>query len=213
MTHVQHAKLLPAISPDGSDERASGVRAVVFMAQRAAEQLEPTPDAAIISIANPGERVSLRSGWPLLLSVAFADACYDESTIRSFGRMWELSSRGFPDKAHAQTIRAFIDDLPPEIERLFIHCGAGVSRSAAVARFACERLGLDQPSNSEDSTRRSTDCSRIRRPSTVCSAVFSPESVGSSHEFSDGCPDHECNPFRPTSRRSCGCDYLHAIGR
>lgn len=95
----------------------------------------------MISITNPGETAPLPEGWGALLRVQFADACYDVPTIRSWGRMWEMSSRGFVRKHHALLIRAFLAGLPPGIGRLYVHCGAGISRSAAVAKYAARHLG------------------------------------------------------------------------
>lgn len=94
----------------------------------------------MISITNPGETAPLREGWGALLRVQFADACYDDSNIRSWGRMWGLSSKGFVNKHHALLIRTFLVDLPNGIERLHVHCGAGVSRSAAVAKYAARHF-------------------------------------------------------------------------
>lgn len=111
------------------------------MCEEAAVALQPSPGKAMISITNPGDVAPLRPGWSLLLRVAMADAGYDESTIASHGRMWPLSSKGFPEKRHALQIHRFLDDLPPDIECLVVHCGAGVSRSGAVAKYAAERYG------------------------------------------------------------------------
>ena len=114
---------------------------VMFMCEEAAVKLEPKPGVAMISITNPGDVAPLRPGWCPLLRVALADAGYDESAIASHGRMWPLSSKGFPEKRHALQIHRFLDELPPNIELLVVHCGAGISRSGAVAKYAAERYG------------------------------------------------------------------------
>ena len=121
------------------------VRSVTFISEASAVRLKPLPGAAMISIMNPGEVAALQDGWEQLLRVGVADASYDERTIASYGRMWTLSSRGFPTKEHALAIRAFLDQLPPNIETLIVHCGAGISRSGAVAKFAAERFSTHFP--------------------------------------------------------------------
>lgn len=122
------------------------VRSVTFIGEAAAIRLKPLPAAAMISITNPGESAPLQEGWEELLRVEVADASYDEKTIESYGLIWGISSRGFPTKAHALAIRDFLDQLPPHIETLIIHCGAGVSRSGAVAKYAADRFGTHFPS-------------------------------------------------------------------
>lgn len=122
------------------------VRSVTFISEAAAIRLKPSQVTALISITNPGDTAPLRDGWEVLLRIAMADASYDEKTIESYGRMWGLSSHGFPTKAHALSIRAFLDQLPPHIESLIVHCGAGVSRSGAVAKYAAARFGTFFPS-------------------------------------------------------------------
>lgn len=123
------------------------IRSVNFISEATAIGLMPLPATAVISITNPGDVAPLQNGWKQLLRVAVADASYDETTIESYGRMWRLSSGGFPTKEHAETIRTFLDNLPPEIETLIVHCGAGVSRSGAVAKYVARRYGLPFPSD------------------------------------------------------------------
>ncbi len=121
------------------------IRSVSFTSQFLAERLDPLPHAAMISIANPGETVKLRDGWGSLLRVGVADSSYDEGTIGFFGRMWWVSSYGFPAKEHALAIREFLDGLSSDTDTLIVHCGAGVSRSAAVAKYASERYQVPFP--------------------------------------------------------------------
>lgn len=120
---------------------------VSFLSENEAVQAPPRAETAIISITNPGDLAPLKTGWNQILRIAFADASYDENTIESYRRMWKLSSFGFPTKGHALSILSFIDELPPHIDTLIIHCGAGVSRSGAVAKYASERFGLPFPAN------------------------------------------------------------------
>lgn len=123
------------------------IRTVTFHSESEAVRLLPSPSAAIISITNPGDIAPLRDGWGSILRLAFADASYDERTIESYARMWRLSSHGFPTKEHALAIRGFLDGIPPHIDSLIVHCGAGVSRSGAVAKYATSRYGLPFPAD------------------------------------------------------------------
>lgn len=113
---------------------------VVFCPEEIAAGMSPSRDMAVISITNPGDVAKLRDGWGAVLRVAFADAAYDEQDIRYLGRLWRVSSRGFPEKRHAIAIQEFIGALDPAITRLVVHCGAGQSRSAAVAMYAAKTL-------------------------------------------------------------------------
>ena len=123
------------------------VSRVTFLSEDEALRLSPVPQTALISITNPGDDAPLPTGWKTLLRVRVADASYDEGTIASYGRMWPHSSHGFPTKAHALAIRSFLDNLPSHITELVIHCGAGVSRSGAVAKYAAVRYGTPFPEN------------------------------------------------------------------
>ncbi len=121
------------------------IRSVTYISEATATRLQPLPGAAMISITNPGDVAPLQAGWEQILRICVADASYDEFTIKSYGRMWFMSSHGFPTKEHALAIRSFMDRLPPNIETLIIHCGAGISRSGAVAKYAAERFGTHFP--------------------------------------------------------------------
>lgn len=116
-----------------------------FLSEREAEKLDPMANCAMISITNPGAPANLKNGWPFLLRVEFADCTYTESTIEFLGRIWPVSSYGFPEKSHALAIIDFLNALPASCEQILVHCGAGVSRSAAVARYIALRHGLPFP--------------------------------------------------------------------
>lgn len=135
---VQHATA-PASRP------GARVNSVRFCSEAEAVRLESRRNYALISITNPRDVAPLREGWETILRISFADASYDAATIQSFGRSWKASSLGFPTKAHAHTIRRFLGDLPAHIDTLVVHCGAGVSRSGAVAKYAAGRYGLPFP--------------------------------------------------------------------
>lgn len=145
------------------------VKQVHFCGELAASALRPNASMAMISIADPGRKAVLHPGWGALLKVAFADASYTHETIAQFGRMWPASSLNFPTKEHAVAIRSFIDCLPPEVDTLHIHCGAGVSRSAAVAKYASERFGLPFP---RDYTKYNDVLYQLLRNPTIFDAAL-----------------------------------------
>jgi len=48
------------------------------------------------------------------------------------------------DDVKARLIINFLDEIKDEVDVLFVHCAAGVSRSGAVGLFATRYLGLDE---------------------------------------------------------------------
>jgi predicted protein tyrosine phosphatase len=118
------------------------VQLIQYCSEVAATKIAPTPNMAICSITDPGESADLQPGWGALFRIAFGDASYTEDTIQFYGRMWPLSSLGFPTKEHALQILHFLGTLPPQIDTLIIHCGAGISRSGAVAKYSAEYFHL-----------------------------------------------------------------------
>ena len=145
------------------------IKKVVYLSQLQAERLLPEPNTAMISITNPGETAFLQDGWPMVLKISFADASYDEATIHSYGRMWLLSSYGFPEKKHAETILKFLNNLPDQITTIIVHCGACVSRSAAVAKYIEEKNHLTA---NEENTRYNTTLFRLLHKPSVFDPVL-----------------------------------------
>lgn len=116
---------------------------VKFVAEEVAVRMMPSKAMAVISITNPGDHAPLKLGWGAMLRTSFADAQYNEESILFAEKLWPISSKGFMTKAHAITIREFIASLDSSISVLIVHCGAGVSRSAAVAHYAAQHFGTD----------------------------------------------------------------------
>jgi len=114
---------------------------VRFCSEQEAVSIIPSQSMALISITNPGDTAPVMDGWGKVLRIAFADATYGEREIKFFDRMWYISSQGFFTKTHAIAIRDFLDTLDQTID-LVVHCGAGQSRSVAVAMYAAEKLGV-----------------------------------------------------------------------
>ena len=105
------------------------------MPQAVACALAARPDWAVISITCVGDAPApLQPGWGALLRVAFDDV--DVATAgdaRLFG------------PAHAAAILTFADQVAPTVKGILVHCHAGISRSAAVAKFLAERLDAAFP--------------------------------------------------------------------
>jgi predicted protein tyrosine phosphatase len=115
---------------------------VGFCGREQAVDTPGRPDTAVISITNPGTTpASIRPGWGALLRVEFMD--YDMDSIVSPWIRADIEQLGkHMTAAQAAEIVAFVRELPEGITELLVHCEAGVSRSAAVALWACGRSGL-----------------------------------------------------------------------
>ena len=112
---------------------------VTFMNRGDAAKVNPSDEAAMISIYTPGdEPAKLQPGWKNLLSISFYDS----------DREIDQASPGFFYPAitekQAELIYAFVVSHH-HCNFLYIHCDAGISRSAAVALFVAERYDLYFP--------------------------------------------------------------------
>lgn len=107
-----------------------------FLSQYKAEQIDPLPTMAVISLTSPGKPdAALQPGWAAVLRLAFHDVDSAEAGYAVF------------KQAHAAAILDFVDSLPEAITHLVVHCHAGISRSAGVARFLAGRHRLRFPPN------------------------------------------------------------------
>ena len=96
----------------------------------------PRTDWAMISITgfNPYDVPNpalLHPNWQEVLRVEF-----DDVSIRGD------DLHGITEEQAVQII-AFLGAVQDKVEKVFVHCLAGVSRSAGVAKFIAERYGLD----------------------------------------------------------------------
>lgn len=118
------------------------IQQVTFLPKSKAEQLQPEPGYAMISILDPGDSVELATGWDHLLTLSFLDMVYDDDLLERFGDAAPRVYAGYPQHRHAEAIRQFVDELnQQEIGCLFVHCYHGRSRSAAVASWVASRYG------------------------------------------------------------------------
>jgi predicted protein tyrosine phosphatase len=84
-------------------------------------------------IRYPEEKKLFEMGCVKTLSLCFRDIIPSEPG----------SDVGLFDEAHAYRIKDFIDSLHG-IEKIVVHCDAGISRSGAVGLWACRYLGQDE---------------------------------------------------------------------
>ena len=112
------------------------ISAVCFINQAAAERMMPTAGWAIISITafNPytmNNEADLHPDWSEVLRLEF-----DDVSIRGD------HLHGITEEQTAQII-AFLDAVQHKVNKVVVHCLAGVSRSAGVAKFIAERYALE----------------------------------------------------------------------
>jgi len=107
------------------------IREVDFMSQARAEYFKPMAREAIISITGTGfPRAKLRKGWFRILRLVFDDVEAPFFNAVHF------------DNLHAEEILAWLEKVENKVDKLYVHCHAGKSRSAAVAMFIAEKYDL-----------------------------------------------------------------------
>ena len=111
------------------------IKRVIFVSRSKAENSFGFADCAVISISEPSGFLGfadLKDGWYEVLRMEFDDVtatCSDPSNK-------------FMTMHQARVIAAFVDSVAPEVNLIMVHCKAGISRSAAVAKWIAERYGL-----------------------------------------------------------------------
>ena len=107
------------------------IREVSFLSQAGAEAMRPLPREGVISITGSGyPQARLRRGWSRVLRLVFDDV---EKPIFGAAHF---------DKDHAEEILRWLDEVEGKVDKVFVHCHAGRSRSAAVAKFIAEKYDL-----------------------------------------------------------------------
>jgi len=107
---------------------------VVFTGRDQAEASLGWPHWAVISISGLNPAV-LKGGWHSVLRLEFDDVDTPEEPYIMFS------------PAHANQIIDFAEAARDshEVEGILVHCQAGISRSAAVAKWIAEKYGLPYP--------------------------------------------------------------------
>lgn len=118
---------------------------VKFISKAMAEKIVPSDDMALISIREPAEWVSLHRDWKNVLEVEFHDADPNPNPLEpqtNFGI--EYDDVVYFDDGMADDVMRFVNDLPKNVVHLIVHCHAGISRSAAVAKSIVDLIpGFD----------------------------------------------------------------------
>lgn len=107
------------------------IKGVTFTSREIAEEMMPSPDVGIISISDPDSRiVALRPGWGAVLRLRFHDLTHQ----------WQNYVLMSADQAI--DVLEWLHEHETRLSGIVVHCEAGISRSAAVAKFLCERYSL-----------------------------------------------------------------------
>lgn len=110
------------------------LKQVVFMSQVKAEQTPAVPGWVVISITQPSDPpAALQEGWAAVLRMRFHDTDDAESILTVFS------------KEDAETVVAFVRQHAENVNGILVHCSAGISRSAAIAKFVADTYQLDFP--------------------------------------------------------------------
>lgn len=108
------------------------IERVIFLNRNAIENIHGMPEWAVVSIYEDN-KTRLQNGWYAVYRSKFNDI----DPARPFS-----SSETLMTLSHAEDIISFIESVAPHISVLFVNCKGGISRSAAVAKWAAERFNL-----------------------------------------------------------------------
>jgi hypothetical protein len=109
---------------------------VMFTNKFTAERSPGWPDWAVISITEPEQfpgEAKIQDGWHSICRVNFHDVDLATKTDEPYVLMTERDT---------QVIVDFVHSAAPEVYGILVHCKAGVSRSAAVAKWIARAYGL-----------------------------------------------------------------------
>lgn len=111
------------------------VTKVIFVGRATAETTPGWGDWAVVSITEPGfpGEAKLMDGWHSVCRVFFHDVdpnvpCGEPHTLMS--------------EADAFKITQFVREVAPGVDGILVHCKAGVSRSAAVAKWIAKQFDV-----------------------------------------------------------------------
>ena len=116
-----------------------------------------TNTTILVSITNPGEPIAKihETKHLHIFRMQFWDLDNDEGNIKA------------PDRHSFDGIKRFID-AHNQVPNIFVHCGAGISRSAAVAWSICDYLHLTDLEGRDFSTYATTRYIPNRRVKALC---------------------------------------------
>ncbi len=111
------------------------VRMITFHSREGCEALTPNGNMALIEITDvPNNYIKTWEQWNNKISISFFDA----DCVKFPKATWETHRHMLFTKELAKQILDFVGTLPDFINHIVVHCEAGVSRSAAVARFLAD---------------------------------------------------------------------------
>lgn len=110
---------------------------VLFVGRHTVETCAPIQHWALISVGEPDSydgSPKITPGWEHVLKLSFHDVSPNQDGMDAL-----LKYFGAED---AKAIVEFVRRVAPEVEGLMIHCRAGISRSAAIAKWVCEEFNI-----------------------------------------------------------------------
>ena len=110
------------------------MKRVVFLSQAEAERTAALNNWAVISITQPSDAdAALQPGWAAVLRMRFHDTDDANSVLTVF------------NQEHAEAVVKFVREHEANVEGILVHCHAGISRSAAIAKFIADTYSLAFP--------------------------------------------------------------------
>jgi predicted protein tyrosine phosphatase len=110
------------------------LKQVVFVSQAEAERTQADTRWAMISITQPSDSpAALQDGWYRVLRMRFHDTDDADSVLTVF------------TKTDAEAVVSFVRSVAEHVDGIVVHCHAGISRSAAIAKFIADEYQLPFP--------------------------------------------------------------------
>lgn len=114
-----------------------------IMSREEAEDTTPDLSQALISITDPKSRpADIKRGWYSVLAIQFHDIDMTKQ-ISPFLRADILNSFTIMTREQAQSVVGFVEMVRADgVTGIVCHCEAGISRSAAVAKWIADHYHL-----------------------------------------------------------------------
>jgi len=110
------------------------IKHVIFTSKNEAERRPAWHNWAVISVSGFGSQANLKQGWYDILRLEFDDITEPEEPYVLFSEQ------------QARDIIEFVEFCSDEkLEGILVHCFAGISRSAAVAKWISDKYDLSFP--------------------------------------------------------------------